>query len=890
MKIILILFMSHLVLASFAANIIFSSKSDPALKFAAKDMARCLGVITGKKYIARSNAVPVKGDIVVKDDRKLKTQQWHLVTKNDILTISGRGTPGMIYGIYAFLEKYAKCSWPAPDTEILPRNAKWKIPQIDEKGRPAYLRREMYVGNDLMDYTWRLRNKENYRSLFGVDMRYGRPGNCHSFDRYVKHVKDPALFGPRKGGGRCSTLCMTNPKVREIIRDAFLNYVKNDRKAAAKRPAYTVPKIYEFGQTDGPSWPECWCKNCKALCEKEGSYAGPNIDFVNYMARAAREKYPDILLETFAYSYTRVPPKNIKAEDNVMVRYCGASLFAPLIDGSPNSREFLEWSKKVKNKSIWSYWRTYGGVLYPFVKSRKDIAAELRFCHQNGAVNYFAENEDPLSRSFAAQQHYLFLKMAENPYQDINKLNDKFFVQYFGKAAPVMLKYLDYLEKNQKKDKSHVNREFFEKVNAWLDEAEKLTADDKRSNFHVRSERVAVDRTTFLFFASLAAEGYKFNAEKVAARLKNNAVEVLKKWRPLQKNGVALKRIREIELEEKLFSRYPVKIPERFKGFPVHDIHWTSIDGTPVDDPDAVCGVAKMNPAYKHRSTYNFGFYNFSISRGDGITLSREEIPQDEKYHLYKLGRGLIMGSMRLIHDSTWRYRTRIPMIGIIPEEREIWISAKFQGPNYVKGSKKKNAVLFDRILLVKNDDPLRNYKPVDPAKNLLKNGGFEEFSKSWLKNWGKLDANRKVDTRIKTAGKAAAFIEGDAKKSLSFVQSLGKIENLKHDLLIRGRYKYSNVKTERGVSLPFIGLWTSNSKGLNTSYNLPVVQFYTGTYNWQKFEYIVDIERFKKACARAKPLPAVRAQMRIFMFRQPGSVWVDELEVIPLEKRNDKK
>ena len=39
-----------------------------------------------------------------------------------------------------------------------------------------------------------------------------------------------------------------------------------------------------------------------------------------------------------------------------------------------------------------------------------------------------------------------------------------------GKAAPVMDAYLTYLEARQREDQTYLNREFFEKANAWLDE------------------------------------------------------------------------------------------------------------------------------------------------------------------------------------------------------------------------------------------------------------------------------------------------------------------------------------------------------------------------------------------------------------------------------------
>ena len=75
-------------------------------------------------------------------------------------------------------------------------------------------------------------------------------------------------------------------------------------------------------------------------------------------------------------------------------------------------------------------------------------------------------------------------------------------------AAPVMKKYLEFLEKkilglgdiskNYKFYNQYLDQAFFDQVNTWLDEAEKLTADDKRSNLHVRWERVPVDQTQLL--------------------------------------------------------------------------------------------------------------------------------------------------------------------------------------------------------------------------------------------------------------------------------------------------------------------------------------------------------------------------------------------------------
>ena len=63
----------------------------------------------------------------------------------------------------------------------------------------------------------------------------------------------------------------------------------------------------------------------------------------------------------------------------------------------------------------------------------------------------------------------------------------------------------------------------------------------------------------------------------------------------------------------------------------------------------------------------------------------------------------------------------------IVLEEWDIWVSIKFTGSRFVSGSKEANRVLFDRVLLVQDPNPMRHYKPVAPKKNLIKNSGFEQ-------------------------------------------------------------------------------------------------------------------------------------------------------------------
>jgi len=205
----------------------------------------------------------------------------------------------------------------------------------------------------------------------------------------------------------------------------------------------------------------------------------------------------------------------------------------------------------------------------------------------------------------------------------------------------------------------------------------------------------------------------------------------------------------------------------------------------------------------------------------------------------------------------------------------------KFTGPRFVPGSKEPNRVLFDRLLLVQDPDPLRNYKPVDPRKNLVKNPGFEQGKGAWITGWGRSNEHCMYDNSVKHSGKASLKIGNKTDGHVFIASKLLNLEDLKDDLLIRGWYKYDGVTSS---NLPFIGLWTLTKEGKN-GYAKQLATFYPGSYDWQRFETVVRAEDLKRAIARGKA-KVDRLTLRINVKKQPGWLWVDDLEVIPLEKK----
>jgi len=672
--------------------------NDPAIAFAAKDLERLLKGVSGR--------------IALRTDPSMSAEAWRFAVAADgTFEIWGRDGMGVSYGVSTYLERHCGVAWLTPDTEIVPCFAGFVLPKPVGTGRPVIGYREMWQ-SDGADKTWRLRNKESRRALFNVGIGMGSPRDNHTLVQYGAALRKahPEFFGTRRAvsGDVCQQVCMSDETTRDFIAEEMCRYIEKDRAALVGKPRYLTPVVYDLSQPDGVGG-GCFCPSCKALVEAAGgTYAGANLAFVNAVAERVGRRYPDVTIQTFAYGDTQTPPTNdVRYADNVNVRYCRSWIFRPLLATTENGQMLKAWSRHAAHLGIWSYWSFCRGSAFPLMEPPKDIQDEMRFCRDCGVSRYFLQTDRALNNSFFFLKNWLFLKLAEDPDRDAAQLTDLFMKGVYGAAAKPMSDYLSHLLKVQEPTRAFLNRDFFEKANVWLDESERLVADDARALRHVHAERVMVDRSMYENLAQLRGQGFACDAAAVARRFADNVREQVRNWGAFSKDE-RIKRLAAAEAEARLYARYPIPVPERFAGKDVEDIHWNRCCGArsvTVDDLDACAGVAFYNGRDDvHKLPFSCGFYNRQTQKGGSISFKTSaDVPQDEKFHLYKLGRGEVFGGMYLTYDPSWENRYYVSCPGIIPEEWDIWLSMKFQGPAFVKGSTKDNRVLVDRLLYVKD-------------------------------------------------------------------------------------------------------------------------------------------------------------------------------------------
>ena len=520
-------------------------------KTAAEWLSTTLEQVTGAKFSLRpedANDLPTNV-IRVLVDPTLPSEAWRIRTSGDELILAGGWPRGTLYAVCEFLESHVGVDRLDPFIEVVPKRPTLTIPILDRRGRPAFGSRFVFnafpyahpapmKANARM---WRAWNKEQTYSSpsTGDHPRLVPEPGGHTFGRFIP-VKEfahshPEYFSMDSQGKRMIDdqgepsawyqVCLTNPDVRRITLDRARTWLRDDFNAA-KSQEREPARYLALSQNDNTS-NLCLCPNCKLISDREGSESGLLLDYVNDVARGLKDEFPDVLVLTEAYNFTLKPPRSIRPERNVIIRYCDnyglSDMTRPLTHPINAERLGLleDWMKISHQMAVWDYWRMFEdhppGFFAPSSNVRAMQADLKRF--QQGKVQFvFSEIEDfmgaglnstPTSndlQSFLPLRAWVAMKLLDDPLQDLDKLLKRFCDGYYGAGSTSMRGLLELIENCQSTTtgsivprRRHVwtdaicDATFFSKAYRHLDMAVEATAADARSLIHVRRERIVID-------------------------------------------------------------------------------------------------------------------------------------------------------------------------------------------------------------------------------------------------------------------------------------------------------------------------------------------------------------------------------------------------------------
>ncbi len=360
----------------------------------------------------------------------------------------GGSLRGTLYAVYSFLEEELGCRWYSSKVSVAPHKDAWSFGKLDRHEEPGIIIRDNCVLDVRSNPAFSARTRNNFVRLPGKNPGETIPGTAEGYwgvhamgylispaEYYSTH---PEYFSLRDGKRLSSyaQLCLSNPEVLDLCIDKI-------KKVMRDNPDFL---IYSMEQNDNRDF--CQCDECTALAEKYGGQSGLMVWFVNQVADAVKDEFPDKFIGTFAYQYTRHAPKDIVPRDNVVIRLCSIEccMFHDYDDCELNVdflKDLRDWSAIAPHLYIWDYVTDFAQYCLP-VANWKTMASHIKDFRDNNAIGILEEGDyQTVSCELREMRSWLLAKLMWNPDADVDALINDFTDGYYGAAGPFIREYLE---------------------------------------------------------------------------------------------------------------------------------------------------------------------------------------------------------------------------------------------------------------------------------------------------------------------------------------------------------------------------------------------------------------------------------------------------------------
>ena len=365
------------------------------------------------------------------------------MTGDEYLHIVGGNGRGVFYGVVRFLEDYAgtrfftyELETHTPDPVAIPKTILVEYAPVFE-----YRYTSWYAAT--RDPLFCVKSGMNgdhggITAEMGGNIAYGKGLGVHTLGRLTETTYPYPGYAPNP------CLALTTPEGQANLEKV----IKNVRAVLAEDPN---AKIVSVSQTDTEE--HCECEQCLAIEAEEGSPAGVLLRFVNAVAENLEADYPDIIVDTLAYKYTRKAPTVTKPRDNVCVRLCSIECHFnhPITTEtckicSAFRYDMVEWSKICNNIYVWDYTTNFSYYI-SFFPNLHVLRENMQFFADHNVKGMFEQgNGQGLSGEFGELRTYLLGKLMMYPYmteEEYYTHMDEFLAAYYGGGWQNIRAYID---------------------------------------------------------------------------------------------------------------------------------------------------------------------------------------------------------------------------------------------------------------------------------------------------------------------------------------------------------------------------------------------------------------------------------------------------------------
>ena len=266
----------------------------------------------------------------------------------------------------------------------------------------------------------------------------------HTMHRFVppaQFEQYPEYFAERNGVRVPDQLCLSNPDV--------LRFTVDSLRAMMQRKPYA--EYWSVSQMD--NFNHCQCALCHRTDSIEGSPSGTILRFANAVA----DSFPDKVISTLAYQYSRTAPKVTKPRPNVNIMLCSIEedRSRPIRRTADQPGSFTAdlraWSALTHNIIVWDYVINFSHLVMPF-PNWKVLAPNLQLFRDNGVPMMFEQGLSSPGGEMPEFRTYLLAKLLWDPDLNVDSLRWRFMDTFYGEAGVYIDKYTRLLE--QELDKS----------------------------------------------------------------------------------------------------------------------------------------------------------------------------------------------------------------------------------------------------------------------------------------------------------------------------------------------------------------------------------------------------------------------------------------------------
>jgi len=176
---------------------------------------------------------------------------------------------------------------------------------------------------------------------------------------------------------------------------------------------------------------------------------GSLLTFVNAVAEDVAKEYPDVMVGTLSYWYSRRPPKTLKPLPNVQIQLCSIEccVLHPINDPECEKnvqfcRDLANWGKVCNNISIWNYNTNFSNYLLPCPNLRV-IESNIRYFVDNNAIGIFMQAAgNALGAEMSDLRNYVMANLLWDPTRSGTKLANEFLDLHYGPAAAPIRRFI----------------------------------------------------------------------------------------------------------------------------------------------------------------------------------------------------------------------------------------------------------------------------------------------------------------------------------------------------------------------------------------------------------------------------------------------------------------